>query len=165
MGMESKKIKVLIHPESIVHSCVSYLDGSGLAQMGVPDMRTPIAVSLAWPKRIKTNFKALDLGSLKSLTFRDPDLDTFPALNLARQALDMGGFAPTVLNAANEVAVYEFLDKNISFLDIAKIVEKALEKVPSGSATNLTQIYEIDENTRERVLKETKPSIISKSTA
>ena len=117
------------------------------------------------PKRIKTNFEALDLGSLKSLTFRDPDLDTFPALNLARQALDMGGFAPTVLNAANEVAVYEFLDKNISFLDIAKIVEKALEKVPSGSATNLTQIYEIDENTRERVLKETKPSIISKSTA
>ncbi|MED5339058.1 MAG: 1-deoxy-D-xylulose-5-phosphate reductoisomerase [Pseudomonadota bacterium] len=164
-GMESKKIKVLIHPESIVHSCVSYVDGSVLAQMGVPDMRTPIAVSLAWPKRIKTNFEALDLGSLKSLTFRDPDLDTFPALNLARQTLDMGGFAPTVLNAANEVAVYEFLDKNISFLDIAKIVEKALEKVPSGSATNLTQIYEIDENTRERVLKETKPSIISKSTA
>jgi len=164
-GMESTKIEVLIHPESIVHSCVSYVDGSVLAQMGVPDMRTPIAVSLSWPRRIKTNVKALDLGSLKSLTFRNPDSNTFPALSLARQALDMGGFAPTVLNAANEVAVYEFLDKNISFLDITKIVERALEEVPSGSAANLKQIYEIDKNTREMVLKEIKPSIISKSTA
>ena len=102
---------------------------------------------------------------MNKLNFIKPDNQKFPSLNLARQALSAGGTSTALLNAANEVAVYEFLDKNISFLDIAKIVEKALEKVPSGSATNLTQIYEIDENTRERVLKETKPSIISKSTA
>ena len=164
-GMESKKIKVLIHPESIIHSCVSYVDGSVLTQMGTPDMRTPIAVALAWPKRMKTNVKTLELGSLKSLTFRDPDSNKFPALDLARQALEMGGFASTVLNAANEIAVHKFLEQKIPFLDIVRIVEEALAETPSGNASSLKKIYEVDENTRERVLKKIKPSIISKSTA
>ena len=111
------------------------------------------AVSLAWPKRIKTSFEALDLGSLKSLTFRDPDLDTFPALNLARQALDMGGFAPTVLNAANEVAVNEFLNKRIKFTDIPTIIESVMSDITQNTANTLEVILRDDGLARNRALE------------
>jgi 1-deoxy-D-xylulose-5-phosphate reductoisomerase len=125
-------IDVVVHPQSIVHSLVEYCDGSTLAQLGPPDMRTPIACALAWPDRLPWAAPKLDLPALGSLTFEAPDLRRFPALALARQALRSGRRAPNVLNAANEVAVTAFLDRRIGFLDIASLVDEVLQRTDGG---------------------------------
>ena len=134
-----EKIEVLIHPQSIVHSCVEYTDGSILSQMGTPDMKTPIAYALSYPKRISAPIKKLDLANIKKLSFHKPDNITFPALNLAIESIKVGGNAPTVLNAANEVAVDAFLQNKISFLSITKVVDLTLNK------SNICQINSIDD--------------------
>ena len=123
----SSSIDVVVHPQSIIHSMVEYIDGSVLAQMGSPDMRTPIAYALAWPDRMDAPVDRLDFAAIAELTFETPDLARFPALRLAREALEAGGQAPNVLNAANEVAVAAFLDDRIRFTQIADIVETVLE--------------------------------------
>lgn len=121
------RIEVLVHPQSIIHSLVTYCDGSVLAQMAAPDMRVPISYAMAWPDRAPVSAPRLDLASLGTLTFEAPDLDRFPALRLAREALRVGGLAPAALNAANESAVEEFLAGRVGFLDIAAIVEDVLQ--------------------------------------
>jgi len=138
------RIEVLIHPQSVIHSLVSYVDGSVLAQLGTPDMRTPIAVALAWPGRMATPATRLDLAAIAKLTFEVPDFARFPALNLTRQALQTGGAAPTILNAANEVAVDAFLNGRIGFLDITRIVEQTLARVQYGALTDLAAVREAD---------------------
>ncbi|MCK9993451.1 MAG: 1-deoxy-D-xylulose-5-phosphate reductoisomerase [Alphaproteobacteria bacterium] len=125
--VEKDQIDVVVHPQSVIHSMVSYSDGSVLAQMASPDMRTPIAYALGWPDRIHAPVARLDLVKIAQLTFEAPDFGRFPALRLAKEALAMGGGAPAVLNAANEIAVEAFLNGKIGFLDIARIVEKTLE--------------------------------------
>jgi 1-deoxy-D-xylulose-5-phosphate reductoisomerase len=128
-ALAEDRIDILVHPQSVIHSMVAYADGSVLAQLGSPDMRTPIAYALGWPRRIASPAPKLDLASIATLTFEAPDPIRFPALRLARAALQSGGSAPTVLNAANEVAVAAFLAGRIGFLDIAATVEKTLETV------------------------------------
>ncbi len=125
--MPAERIDVVVHPESIIHSLVEYVDGSTLAQMGPPDMRTPIACALAWPDRIAWPAPKLDLAALGRLTFEAPDAHRFPALDLARQALTAGGAAPAVFNAANETAAFAFLDRKLAFLNIAAVVAETLE--------------------------------------
>ncbi len=127
-SMPQEKIDIVVHPESIIHSLVEYVDGSTLAQMGPPDMRTPIACALAWPERIAWPAPKLDLAALGRLTFEAPDLTRFPALQLARQALEAGGAGPAVFNAANEVAAFAFLDRKLGFLNIAAVVAETLER-------------------------------------
>ncbi|MET0545529.1 MAG: 1-deoxy-D-xylulose-5-phosphate reductoisomerase [Caulobacterales bacterium] len=126
-GVPEERIEIVVHPQSIVHSLVSYRDGSVLAQLGAPDMRIPIAHALAWPDRIQTTAPRLDLAAIGNLSFEAPDLTRFPALEVARGAMKMGQGAPTALNAANEVAVRAFLDGQIAFLDIAALVTETLE--------------------------------------
>ncbi len=147
-GMESERIDVVVHPQSVVHSLVDYKDGSVLAQLGSPDMRTPIAYTLGWPDRITAPSPRLDLAALGKLEFEAPDLERFPALHLARCALQTGGAAPTILNAANEIAVARFLEGRISFLDIAAIVEHTMEDMASRSFTTLDDVMEIDAEAR-----------------
>jgi 1-deoxy-D-xylulose-5-phosphate reductoisomerase len=130
--MPVERIAVVVHPESIVHSLVEYIDGSTLAQLGPPDMKTPIAYALAWPDRIAWNAPRLDLAALGRLTFEAPDDDRFPALKLARQALQAGGAAPIVFNAANEVAALAFLDRRLGFLNIAAVVADTLSRVTAS---------------------------------
>ena len=130
--MPAERIGVVVHPESIVHSLVEYIDGSTLAQMGPPDMKTPIAYALAWPDRMAWNAPRLDLAALGRLTFESPDEDRFPALKLARQALQAGGAAPIVFNAANEVAALAFLDRRLGFLNIAAVVADTLSRVTAS---------------------------------
>src|SRR5262249_55648026 len=125
-GLPESQIDIVVHPQSVIHSLVAYTDGSVLAQLGSPDMRTPIAYALGWPKRIPTPAKRLDLAAIGSLTFENPDSVRFPALRLAREALKAGGTAPAVLNAANEVAVAAFLKGKIGFLHIAQTVQPTL---------------------------------------
>jgi len=127
-AMPPERVDVLIHPQSIVHSMVEYADGSTLAQLGPPDMRAPIACAYAWPDRLAWDAPKLDLTK-GPLTFEAPDLDRFPALALAKHALQTGGMAPAALNAANEVAVQAFLDRRIGFLDIAVTVSETLERL------------------------------------
>jgi len=127
-GMPAERIDVVVHPESIIHSLVEYVDGSTLAQMGPPDMRTPIACALAWPDRIAWPARRLDLAQLGRLTFEAPDTRRFPALDLARQALQAGGAAPAIFNAANETAAFAFLDRKLAFLNIAAVVAETLER-------------------------------------
>ena len=141
-------IEILIHPESVIHSLVAYVDGSMLAQLGMPDMRTPIAYALAWPDRMPAPAEKLDLAEIRQLTFERPDTDRFPALKLARQALQDGGASPTVLNAANEVAVEGFLEKKIGFLTIAEIVEEVLSAMSGRSLQTLENVLEIDREAR-----------------
>ena len=147
-SMEESKIDVLIHLESIVHSLVSYVDGSVLAQLGFPDMRTPIAYTLGWPNRIKTPGTRLDLASIGTLSFERPNPDLFPAIDLARHALSLGGSAPAVLNAANEVAVEAFLRKKINFLDIIKIVESTLNSCEAKEISSLADLISADKESR-----------------
>lgn len=130
--MPAERIGVVVHPESIIHSLVEYVDGSTLAQMGPPDMKTPIAYALAWPERIAWNAPRLDLAALGQLTFEAPDDERFPALKLARQALQAGGAAPIVFNAANEVAALAFLDRRLGFLNIAAVVADTLSRVTAS---------------------------------
>lgn len=149
-GIEEARIEVLIHPESIVHSLVRFRDGSTLAQLGEPDMRTPIAVALSWPDRLPWNAPRLDLARHRTLSFEAPDAERFPALRIAREALRIGGAAPAVMNAANEAAVAAFLDRRIGFLDIAAIVEETLGRcVPSQSSEDgLERALEADRAAR-----------------
>ena len=148
-GLPPERIEILIHPQSVVHSMVAYVDGSVLAQMGQPDMRTPIAHTLAWPERMETPVERLDLARIGQLTFETPDPARFPALRLARQALEARGTAATILNAANEVAVQGFLDGRLGFLDIAAVVEQTLDKIPSRALGGLEDVWEIDREARQ----------------
>ncbi|MDK4679336.1 1-deoxy-D-xylulose-5-phosphate reductoisomerase [Kingella negevensis] len=142
------KLEVVIHPQSIIHSMVRYADGSVLAQLGNPDMRTPIAYCLGLPERIESGVGALDFGKLSGLTFQEPDFARYPCLKLAYDAMFVGGSAPCVLNAANEVAVAAFLRGQIRFTDIAKVVGACLEKHVSGSLKSIEELLGLDEQTR-----------------
>jgi len=142
------RIDVVVHPQSVIHSLVEYVDGSVLAQLGSPDMRTPIAYTLGWPDRVPTPAPPLDLAAIGPLTFEPPDLDRFPALRLAREALRDGNGAPTILSAANEVAVQGFFDGAIGFLDIVKIVEQTLARVRGVKAANLDEVAACDAEAR-----------------
>jgi 1-deoxy-D-xylulose-5-phosphate reductoisomerase len=142
--LTSEKIGVLVHPQSVVHGLVYYRDGSVLAQLGSPDMRVPIAHTLAWPGRIATPARRLDLAALARLEFEKPDIVRFPALRLAREALQAGGGAPTILSAANEVAVEAFLQRRIGFLDIAAVVEMVIDEMGAPSAASLDAVLELD---------------------
>lgn len=147
-GIPEDRIDVLVHPQSVVHSLVEYVDGSVLAQLGTPDMRTPIAYALGWPARIATPAERLDLVKAATLTFEAPDPVRFPALRLARAALQSGGGAPTILSAANEVAVQAFLDRRIGFLDIERIVEETLTALPHRPLRDLAAVREADADAR-----------------
>ncbi len=153
-GFSPREIDVLIHPQSVIHSMVSYEDGSVLAQLGSPDMRTPIAHTLAWPQRMPAPVAKLDLAAIGSLSFEAPDETRFPALRLARNALQMGGGAPTILNAANEAAVAAFLEDRIGFLDIPKVVEGALDHLDNGQGIwrldALEDVFALDSEAREQ---------------
>jgi len=138
----------IIHPQSVVHALVEYIDGSVLAQMGTPDMRTPIAHSLAWPQRMAAPCKPLDLAALSRLDFAAPDPVRFPALGLAREALAAGGARPAILNAANEVAVAAFLDGRIGFLDIVATVRRVLERCDIAAPATLDDVFAIDTEAR-----------------
>jgi 1-deoxy-D-xylulose-5-phosphate reductoisomerase len=140
----SEQIEIIVHPQSVIHSMVDYVDGSVLAQLGTPDMRTPIAYALAWPKRMTTPAARLAFAEIATLTFEAPDPVRFPALSLARQALETGGTAPSVLNAANEVAVSHFLNQRIGFLDIVRVVGETLNASTGGSLNNLDDVTEAD---------------------
>jgi 1-deoxy-D-xylulose-5-phosphate reductoisomerase len=142
--VDEPQIEIIVHPQSVVHSLVGYVDGSVLAQMGPPDMRTPISFALAWPNRMATPSERLDLAQIRNLTFEAPDLTRFPALRIARSALRAGGAAPIVLNAANEVAVRHFLDGAIGFLDIARLVESVLDRSNQPAPSRIEDVSEID---------------------
>lgn len=146
--VEEPQIEILVHPQSVVHSMVAYIDGSVLAQMGTPDMRTPISFALGWPNRMPAPSPRLDLAEIGQLTFEKPDSKRFPALSLARDALKSGGAAPTILNAANEVAVHGFLRRKIGFLEIAQIVEQTLEKVPMSKLMSIDDVSAVDNEAR-----------------
>lgn len=139
-----EQIRVVIHPQSIVHSFVEYVDGSVLAQLGNPDMRTPIAHALAFPERIEAGVQSLDLCAVASLGFEAPDLERFPCLGLAFRALEAGGSTPAILNAANEVAVASFLAGRLPFTRIATLVEEVLERVPGSAVRNLDDVIGAD---------------------
>ena len=147
-GMPRECIEVLVHPQSLVHSLVEFVDGSTLAQLGLPDMRTALAVGLAWPERIESGVAGLDLLRHGRLDFEAPDLSAFPCLGLAYAALRAGGTAPAVLNAANEVAVSAFLQGRIAFLGIPALVEETLAALGSGSAGSLELLGEADRDAR-----------------
>jgi 1-deoxy-D-xylulose-5-phosphate reductoisomerase len=146
--MPESQIDVVVHPQSVIHSLVEYHDGSTLAQLGTPDMRTPIAVALAWPNRMHIKGAELDLARVGQLTFEAADPIRFPALSLARHALQMGGDAPTILNAANEAAVAGFLSGRIGFLDIEQVVESALATLPRIVPSSINEVVAIDNEAR-----------------
>jgi 1-deoxy-D-xylulose-5-phosphate reductoisomerase len=148
-NLPSSKIEVLVHPQSIIHGMVCYADGSVLAQLGSPDMRVPIASALAWPARLTTKVPRLDLVAAANLEFFAPDEVRFPALRLAREALTAGHGAPTVLNAANEVAVAAFLDRRIGFLDIAAIVESVMQRFGAPPVDDLAAVLALDAQARD----------------
>ncbi len=142
-------IEVVVHPQSIVHSLVEFQDGSVIAQLGIPDMRIPIAYALSYPRRLPMSLPGLNLAQCSHLDFHDPDYDRFPALSLAFNAIRKGGIQPAVLNAANEVAVDAFLEGHISYLDIASIVAKVMDKVQKGSEDSIDDILLADRQARE----------------
>jgi 1-deoxy-D-xylulose-5-phosphate reductoisomerase len=146
------QIDILVHPQSVVHSMVAYLDGSVLAQMGTQDMRIPISYALGWPNRMETPSRKLALHEIGTLTFEAPDQERFPALRLAREALKAGGAAPIVLNAANEVAVARFLSGGLKFLDIARVVEGALNRSNAAAPSSIEDIGDIDQTARRLAL-------------
>ncbi len=148
--VEENQINIIIHPQSVIHSLVNYKDGSVLAQLGNPDMRTPISYALAWPERMETSINKLDLAKIGNLTFQAPDYEKFPAINISRNCLKGGGALPIILNAANEIAVDAFLKKRIGFLDIIKVVEEALSKTHYGNLSAIEDIYSCDKESREK---------------
>jgi 1-deoxy-D-xylulose-5-phosphate reductoisomerase len=148
-GLASETIEVLIHPQSVIHGMVCFSDGSVLAQLGTPDMRIPIAHTLAWPKRLKTSAPRLDLTAIAKLEFSAPDEIRFPALRLAREVLAAGAGAPAVLNAANEVAVAAFLARQIGFLDIAGIVETVMQQFGAPALPDLAAVLALDAAARD----------------
>ncbi len=141
---------VIVHPQSVIHSLVEYTDGSFLAQLGSPDMRTPIAHCLAWPDRMEAPVERLDLARIAQLDFEAPDMDRFPCLRLAREALAVGGAAPAILNAANEVAVAAFLDRQIGFADIATVVQSVLNHYAAPAPKSIADVLAIDGEARQR---------------
>ncbi|HKS14298.1 MAG TPA: 1-deoxy-D-xylulose-5-phosphate reductoisomerase [Pseudomonas sp.] len=143
------KVEVVVHPQSVIHSLVDYIDGSVLAQLGNPDMRTPIANALAWPKRIDSGVAPLDLFAIARLDFQAPDEQRFPCLRLARQAAEAGNSAPAVLNAANEVAVEAFLQRRIRFPEIASMIEQVLDQEPVVPVPSLAAVFAADQRARE----------------
>ena len=147
-GLPSDRIDVVVHPQSVIHSLVEFVDGSVLAQLGSADMRIPIAYALAWPERMATPAQRLDLVELARLDFEAPDLARFPALRLAREALVAGGAAPVVLNAANEVAVARFLAGSLGFADIASVVDDALQSQVHAAPGSIADVMEVDRVTR-----------------
>jgi 1-deoxy-D-xylulose-5-phosphate reductoisomerase len=152
-SLSSTQIEVLVHPESIIHGMICYSDGSVLAQLGSPDMRIPIAHTLAWPRRLATQAPRLDLAQVAKLEFHAPDETRFPALRLAREALMAGAGAPAVLNAANEVAVAAFLDRKIGFLDIAGIVEMVMQELGAPPLPDLATVLAVDAAARAAAVK------------
>jgi 1-deoxy-D-xylulose-5-phosphate reductoisomerase len=146
------QVQVVLHPQSVIHSMVEYVDGSVLAQLGNPDMRTPIAHALAWPERIESGVESLDIFSVARLDFEQPDLERFPCLRLAYEAMDIGGTAPAILNAANEVAVQKFLEGELAFTGIPGLIEKTLKDITPGKADSLDAIYEADQQARSTAL-------------
>jgi 1-deoxy-D-xylulose-5-phosphate reductoisomerase len=156
--MPEAQIEILVHPQSVIHSMVAYQDGSVLAQLGTPDMRTPIAYALGWPKRIAAPSARLDFAKVAQLTFEAPDPVRFPALRIAREALKAGGTAPAILNAANEVAVAAFLAGRIGFMDIAALSESVLEAMPRGELGSIDDVIAADAEARR--LAETKAAAL-----
>ena len=148
-GLPADRIEILVHPQSVVHSMVEFVDGSVLAQLGSPDMRIPIAFALAFPERIPTPAARLDLGALGTLSFQAPDERRFPALRIAREALEQGGAAPIMLNAANEIAVAAFLAGRIGFLDIAALVEHVLGQASATAPRSIAEVIDIDAAIRQ----------------
>ena len=146
------QLEVVVHPQSVVHSLVEYIDGSMLAQLGSPDMRTPIAYALAWPDRMAAPSPRLDLAAIARLEFFAPDLERFPALGLAWSALRAGGRMPCILNAANEVSVAAFLNHKIGFLDIAEIVSEVMEAMGAGMLATLEDVIGVDREARQRTV-------------
>ncbi len=142
-------IEIVVHPQSIIHSMVEYVDGSVLAQMGMPDMRTPIAHALAWPQRMESGVERLDFFACGQLDFQEPDYNRFPCLRLAEEAIRTGGTMPAILNAANEVAVQAFLDQKLPFTRIAVLIEKVMNSVDSRNADSLDIILEADARARD----------------
>ena len=146
----AERIDVVVHPQSVVHSMVAYVDGAVLAQLGTPDMRMPISLALAWPDRMATPGERLDFAKISSLTFEAPDPVRFPAIPLARHALQVGGAAPTILNAANEIAVAAFLAGRIGFLDIVSVVESVLSAYRPSAPAGIADVVEIDAAARRQ---------------
>lgn len=157
-----EQIRIVVHPESIIHGLVHYIDGSVLAQLGMPDMRTPIAYALGWPERMATPVRRLDLTEIAKLTFEAPDERRFPAMRIAREALAAGGNATAIMNAANEVAVQAFLDRRIGFTDIMRVVAQTLERASLSEAATLPDLLAVDASARmlARMICETKPQAI-----
>ncbi len=149
-NMQPEQIQVVIHPQSIIHSMVDYVDGSVLAQMGNPDMRVPIAHALAWPERFDSGVAALDIFAVKQMDFEPADLQRFPCLRLAMEAISAGGIMPTILNAANEIAVDTFLNEQIRFTDIPVVIEQSMQKFSATQADTLEHVLEADQDAREQ---------------
>ncbi len=152
-NIEPDLIDIVIHPQSIIHSLVEHKDGSVLAQLGNPDMRIPISFGLAWPERIETDVQRLDLFDIAQFDFRKPENDRFPCLKLARKAIKQGGTSSAILNAANEVAVNEFLNKKIMFTDIPKVIESVMNDVTHNNADSLDTILGDDSLARKRAIE------------
>jgi 1-deoxy-D-xylulose-5-phosphate reductoisomerase len=143
-GLPEARVDIVVHPQSVVHSLVEYADGSLLAQLGAPDMRTPIAQALAWPERVTSGVQSLDLAEIGQLAFEPPDHERFPSMGLARAAARTGGTAPTLLNAANEVAVQAFLDRRLNFTGIAAVIDQVLQRLDSFPVKALEDVLEAD---------------------
>ena len=152
-SMPAKKISVVVHPQSIIHSMVEYIDGCVMAQLGTPDMRAPIAYALAWPERCESGIPKLDLAKIGTLTFEEPDMERFPALRLAFDALNAGKTYPAVLNAANEIAVAAFLDKKIRFIEIAETVDKTMQTHAAYTPVELDDYLQADQWARDTAKK------------
>jgi 1-deoxy-D-xylulose-5-phosphate reductoisomerase len=152
-SMPAEKIGVVVHPQSIIHSMVEYIDGCVMAQLGSPDMRAPIAYALSWPERCKSGIQKLDLSKIGTLTFEEPDMERFPALRLAFDALKAAKTYPAVLNAANEIAVDAFLNKKIRFTEIAETVDKTMQVHEAYSPVELDDYLQADQWARETAKK------------
>jgi 1-deoxy-D-xylulose-5-phosphate reductoisomerase len=152
-GLDVGRVDVVVHRQSIIHSLVEYVDGSVLAQLGSPDMRTPIAHAMAWPERLPSGVQFLDLVKVAQLQFEEPDLDRFPCLGLARDAACRGGLAPAIVNAANEVAVAAFLEGRLNFGGIPRVIAEVMEEMPGGVATDLDAVIEADSAARRSAIR------------
>jgi 1-deoxy-D-xylulose-5-phosphate reductoisomerase len=140
---------VVIHPQSVIHSMVDYVDGTVLAQMGNPDMRVPIAHSLAWPERFESGVEPLNIFEVRRMDFQEPNLERFPCLRLAYEAINAGGIMPTVLNAANEIAVDAFLNERVRFTDIPVIIERCMQQFEVKPADSLEIVLDVDKQARK----------------
>jgi 1-deoxy-D-xylulose-5-phosphate reductoisomerase len=159
-GVQASQVEVLIHRESIVHSLVEYVDGSVLAQLGAPDMRTPIAHALAWPERVSSGVQSLDLVRVGKLRFEAPDLRRFPSLGLAQEAARAGGSRPASLNAANEVAVAAFLEGGLNFAQIPAVIESVMTTTSGGEIRDLDDVLAADAEARARASSLIRPRAV-----